>query len=174
MFTGIVTDIGRVRSVRQTVRDRRYEIETAWNTAGIDLGASISHAGCCLTVTEKGYCHDPATGKLNPAHPDIVHDRAQPAHDHAGALALGEVHEQRIEADDLDVAFDPRRFAHHHRHALLDGEHRVLRRIGGHADDQPVDQLGAAADDVDMAQRDRIESAGIDADLAHQCFLSTI
>ena len=54
MFTGIVTDIGRVRSVRQTERDRRYEIETAWDTAGIDLGASISHAGCCLTVTGKG------------------------------------------------------------------------------------------------------------------------
>jgi len=54
MFTGIVTDIGRVRKVEQTARDRRYEIETAWDTAGIDLGASISHAGCCLTVTEKG------------------------------------------------------------------------------------------------------------------------
>ena len=54
MFTGIVTDIGRVRSVRQTERDRRYEIETAWDTSGIDLGASVSHAGCCLTVTEKG------------------------------------------------------------------------------------------------------------------------
>lgn len=54
MFTGIVTDIGRVRKVEQTARDRRYEIETAWDTAGIELGASISHAGCCLTVTEKG------------------------------------------------------------------------------------------------------------------------
>lgn len=54
MFTGIVTDIGRVREVRETDRDRRYEIETAWNTDGIDLGASISHSGCCLTVTEKG------------------------------------------------------------------------------------------------------------------------
>lgn len=54
MFTGIVTDKGRVRSVRQTERDYRYEIETAYDTATIDLGASISHAGCCLTVTEKG------------------------------------------------------------------------------------------------------------------------
>lgn len=27
-----------------------------------------------LTVTEKGYCHDPATGNLNEAHPDIIHD----------------------------------------------------------------------------------------------------
>jgi riboflavin synthase len=54
MFTGIVTDIGRVREVRPTERDRRYVIETAWDTATIELGASISHAGCCLTVTETG------------------------------------------------------------------------------------------------------------------------
>lgn len=32
-----------------------------------------------LTVTEKGYCHDPATGELDPKHPDIVHDLANPA-----------------------------------------------------------------------------------------------
>lgn len=44
MFTGIVTDIGRVRDVRETARDCRYEIETAWDVASIDLGASISHA----------------------------------------------------------------------------------------------------------------------------------
>jgi fructuronate reductase len=31
-----------------------------------------------LTVTEKGYCNDPATGELNEAHPDIVHDLANP------------------------------------------------------------------------------------------------
>ena len=31
-----------------------------------------------LTVTEKGYCHDPASGRLNRAHPDIVHDLAHP------------------------------------------------------------------------------------------------
>ncbi len=29
-----------------------------------------------LTVTEKGYCHDPATGRLNSTHPDIRHDIA--------------------------------------------------------------------------------------------------
>ena len=53
MFTGIITDIGRVRLVAQTARDRRYEIETTWDVSGIDLGASISHAGCCLTVVER-------------------------------------------------------------------------------------------------------------------------
>ena len=30
-----------------------------------------------LTITEKGYCHDPASGRLNFAHPDIAHDIAQ-------------------------------------------------------------------------------------------------
>ena len=54
MFTGIVTDMGRVRAVRDTNRDRRFEIETAFDLATIDLGASVAHAGCCLTVVEKG------------------------------------------------------------------------------------------------------------------------
>ncbi|MEO1746989.1 MAG: mannitol dehydrogenase family protein [Pseudomonadota bacterium] len=31
-----------------------------------------------LTITEKGYCHEPSTGRLNLAHPDIVHDLAHP------------------------------------------------------------------------------------------------
>ena len=31
-----------------------------------------------LTVTEKGYCHDPATGGLNLRHPDIAHDLQHP------------------------------------------------------------------------------------------------
>ena len=54
MFTGIVTDVGRVRSVRDTNRDRRFEIETGFDTTTIDIGASVSHAGCCLTVVDKG------------------------------------------------------------------------------------------------------------------------
>ena len=54
MFTGIVTDVGRVRTIRDTNRDRRFEVETAYDVSGIEIGASISHAGCCLTVVEKG------------------------------------------------------------------------------------------------------------------------
>jgi riboflavin synthase len=54
MFTGIITDVGRVRAIRDTNRDRRFEIETAYDTATIDIGASISHAGCCLTVVDRG------------------------------------------------------------------------------------------------------------------------
>lgn len=54
MFTGIVTDVGRVRAVRDTNRDRRFEIETVYDLSTVDIGASIAHAGCCLTVVEKG------------------------------------------------------------------------------------------------------------------------
>ena len=54
MFTGIVTDIGTVRSVRETNRDLRFEVETRFDLSTIDIGASISHSGCCLTVVDKG------------------------------------------------------------------------------------------------------------------------
>jgi len=54
MFTGIVTDVGRVRAVRDTNRDRRFEIQSGLDLASVDIGASVSHAGCCLTVVEKG------------------------------------------------------------------------------------------------------------------------
>ncbi|HEX7328370.1 MAG TPA: mannitol dehydrogenase family protein [Casimicrobiaceae bacterium] len=40
--------------------------------------ASPEVAIATLTVTEKGYCHQPATGKLDFAHPAIVHDLAHP------------------------------------------------------------------------------------------------
>ena len=44
-----------------------------------------------LTVTEKGYCHDPATGRLNFAHPDIAHDLQHPEQPRStvGLLAAG-------------------------------------------------------------------------------------
>ena len=54
MFTGIVTDVGRVRAIRDTNRDRRFEIGTGFDLSDVEIGASISHAGCCLTVVEKG------------------------------------------------------------------------------------------------------------------------
>lgn len=54
MFTGIITDVGRIRAVQDTDRDRRFEVETAYDLAGVEIGASIAHAGCCLTVVEKG------------------------------------------------------------------------------------------------------------------------
>ena len=49
MFTGIVTDVGRVAAVERH-GDTRFEIATAWDTSDIALGASISCSGACLTV----------------------------------------------------------------------------------------------------------------------------
>lgn len=53
MFTGIVTDVGRVRSLKEA-GDLRIEIETAFDPSTIDVGASIICSGVCLTVVARG------------------------------------------------------------------------------------------------------------------------
>lgn len=53
MFTGIVSDLGVVRKLDQK-GDLRARIGTAYDVAGIDLGASIACDGVCLTVVSKG------------------------------------------------------------------------------------------------------------------------
>jgi len=53
MFTGIVTDVGTVRKAEQR-GDLRVVIATGYETATIDLGASIACSGVCLTVVDKG------------------------------------------------------------------------------------------------------------------------
>jgi len=52
-----------------------------------------------LTITEKGYGHDPATGLLNPGHPEIAPDLADPAHP-GSAVGL------------ITAALDARRLSH--------------------------------------------------------------
>lgn len=51
MFTGIVTDIGTIHSVTRMNEGVRLRIETNYDPAGIDIGASIACSGTCLTVT---------------------------------------------------------------------------------------------------------------------------
>jgi riboflavin synthase len=53
MFTGIITDVGSVRSVERP-GDTRFVIETGYDTAGVSIGASIACSGPCLTVVDKG------------------------------------------------------------------------------------------------------------------------
>ena len=53
MFTGIITDIGKVVSVQNNGGDTRLGIETRFDLSKTDIGASIACAGCCLTVVEK-------------------------------------------------------------------------------------------------------------------------
>jgi riboflavin synthase len=53
MFTGIITDLGRVRAVGQSAMTR-LEIETKYPAESIAIGASIACNGVCLSVVERG------------------------------------------------------------------------------------------------------------------------
>ncbi len=53
MFTGIVTDIGKVLKLKKQ-GDLRARIGTGYDVAGVDIGASIACDGVCLTVVDKG------------------------------------------------------------------------------------------------------------------------
>jgi riboflavin synthase len=53
MFTGIVTDVGKVKRVEKR-GDTHIVIATQYDVSGIDIGASIACSGICLTVTDKG------------------------------------------------------------------------------------------------------------------------
>jgi riboflavin synthase len=53
MFTGIITDIGRIEAIEQR-GDQRLTIACAYDMASVDLGASIACSGACLTVVDKG------------------------------------------------------------------------------------------------------------------------
>ncbi len=53
MFTGIITDIGTVQQLEQR-GDMRARIKSAYDMAGVDIGASIACDGVCLTVVSKG------------------------------------------------------------------------------------------------------------------------
>ncbi len=51
-----------------------------------------------LTITEKGYCHNPATGTLDEGHPDIVHDLANPARPRSAIGFIVEAISRRVSA----------------------------------------------------------------------------
>ncbi len=53
MFTGIITDVGTVEAVEHR-GDLRVRIGTTYDTAAVDMGASIACSGVCLTVVDKG------------------------------------------------------------------------------------------------------------------------
>ena len=53
MFTGIITDVGEIRSLEHAA-DWRVEIVTSYDPDTIDIGASIMCSGVCLTVVARG------------------------------------------------------------------------------------------------------------------------
>jgi len=52
MFTGIVSALGEVKAAVRSPGLLRLTIESPYDPAGVEIGASISHDGCCLTVVE--------------------------------------------------------------------------------------------------------------------------
>lgn len=54
MFTGLVTDRGRIVSLKDTDGVRRLRVASSYPANGISLGASIMHSGVCLTVVDFG------------------------------------------------------------------------------------------------------------------------
>jgi riboflavin synthase len=50
MFTGIVSNVGKVALVDRTPKVVRLGIDSNYDLATIEIGASIAHSGCCLTV----------------------------------------------------------------------------------------------------------------------------
>ncbi len=53
MFTGIITDIGTIKSIEKR-GDTRIVVESSYNMSSVAIGASIACSGPCLTVVEKG------------------------------------------------------------------------------------------------------------------------
>ena len=58
MFTGIITDIGRVLEV-QRKGDLRARLATGYDVTGLDIGASVACDGVCLTVVATGVAPEP-------------------------------------------------------------------------------------------------------------------
>lgn len=56
MFTGIVTALGEVTAVEAQPGLTRLTVASPYAAEGVDIGASIAHDGCCLTVVEKAQC----------------------------------------------------------------------------------------------------------------------
>ncbi len=53
MFSGIITDLGKVRAIKAS-GDHRFEFSTGFDTATLDTGASVCCSGVCLTVVDLG------------------------------------------------------------------------------------------------------------------------
>jgi fructuronate reductase len=59
--------------------------------------ASLEIDVVTMTVTEKGYCHAPSTGRLDTDHPDIAHDLAEPQRPRSLPGILARALEMRME-----------------------------------------------------------------------------
>jgi riboflavin synthase len=52
MFTGLISDVGQVLEIEEAGQMRRFRVACHYEAASVPIGASIAHAGVCLTVVE--------------------------------------------------------------------------------------------------------------------------
>ena len=119
MFTGIVTDVGIVRSAEQR-GDLRLMIATGYDLDTVDLGASIACSGVCLTVVDKGedwFAVDVSAETVSRTAPDLWREGAKlnlerslrlgdelGGHIVTGHVdAIGEVVEARADGDSVRI-----------------------------------------------------------------------
>lgn len=158
MFTGIVTDIGRVRAVERR-GDTRFALETAYDTASIAIGASIACDGVCLTVVDKGpdwFSVDVSAetlscttlGAWSPGHPINLERSLKVGDELGGHIVSGhvdgvaEVTEARPEGDSLRLVFAlPRTlgaFVAKKGSVTVSGVSLTVNEVGQTADGRPT------------------------------------
>ena len=163
--------IGSVREVR-FLGDERHEVHQRLVAPQTRIVS--------LTITEKGYCHDPATGRLDLAHPAIVHDLADLQHP-VSAVGL------------IVAALDARRLSHGrpftvlccdnlpHNGALLQGlvqsfaeaaDATLARWVRDHTSfpSTMVDRIVPATTDADIAENDAALGLHDAAPVVHEPF----
>lgn len=133
-----------------------------------------------LTVTEKGYCHAPATGKLDAAHPDIRHDLENPSAPRSAVGVLVAALERRRSArlapftvlccDNLPhngklVGSLVRDFA-----ALRDDTLAAWIEHNGAFPSTMVDRIVPAMTDADIARAEELTGLADAAPVAHEPF----
>jgi hypothetical protein len=74
---------------------------------------------------------------------------------------LNELHEQSIEVFHDKIVIIGERFADHF-HAFLDAEHGLLVGVSKYADDELIDQVKSAFDNVDVTVGQGIKTSGVD------------
>lgn len=92
-----------------------------------------------------------------------VGENPQAAQQHPSLASLGVFHGQPRIAIDFDAAQMLRTLANL-LHPFGDGKQRRLFRVAGHGDNNPLEQPTPSLDDIEMAESNRIETAGIDGD----------
>lgn len=54
MFTGLISDVGRIAAVEDSKGLRRLTVESAFPVSALQTGASVQHSGVCLTLVDFG------------------------------------------------------------------------------------------------------------------------